>query len=99
VADGLISESGPPNPGVWAFSKSFYRADLDGFTLFHRPIKLAEIFARRRAELEAYFDANRSAGTARRNIFFVRQGGRLQCLNGAYLSEVDDALFEALLSV
>ena len=30
------------------------------------------------------------------NIFFVRQKGRLQCLNGAYLTDVDDELLEAL---
>jgi hypothetical protein len=51
----------------------------------------------RRKQLEAYFAANRLLGNEeKRLLFFVKQAGRLQCLNGAYLSEIDADLFEAL---
>lgn len=32
-----------------------------------------------------------------KNLFFTIQSGRLQCLNGGYLSEVDEALLEIIL--
>ncbi len=93
---GFTTSKRPPQPGDWSYSSDFYRADLDTYTPFHKPISLAAIFSERRAELEHYFNTNKGRGIARRNIFFVRQAGRLQCLNGAYLSEVDGELFEAL---
>jgi putative restriction endonuclease len=54
------------------------------------------VFATRRTDLESYFDSNRARGAEKRNIFYVRQSDRLQCLNGAYLSEIDDELLTAL---
>jgi putative restriction endonuclease len=59
-------------------------------------VNLNDLFASRRRELEEYFDRNRTLGTNRSNLFFVRQRGRLQCLNGAYLSDVDEDLLTAL---
>jgi putative restriction endonuclease len=93
---GYETRSRPPEPGPWAYSQAFYRADLETFTPFHTPVNLLETFAARREVLENYFDNNRQSGASRKNIFFVRQSGRLQCLNGAYLSDVDDELFVAL---
>ena len=94
--DGFQSTRRPPDPREWDYAPAFYRADLAGFTPFHQPVNLSDIFQTRRPELESYFDANRDRGTDKLNIFFVRQAGRLQCLNGAYLSDVDDALLTAL---
>jgi hypothetical protein len=95
-ADGFETSKRPPDARAWSFSSRFYRADLEEFTPFHKPINLGEVFATREAELEKYFDENRASGSEKRNIFFVRQSGRLQCLNGAYLSDVDEDLLEAL---
>ena len=95
VVDGYETELRPPNPGKWGYSQHFYRADLRDFTPFEKSVPLVDVFGTRRGELEKYFESNRSA-RPRRNIFFVRQSGRLQCLNGAYLSEVDEKLFAAL---
>lgn len=95
AGDGFVTTKRPPDAGAWSFSSTFHRADLTDYTPFHTPIKLTQVFAERRAELEAYFDANKVKGE-KKNIFYVRQGGRLQCLNGAYLSEVDDELLIAL---
>jgi len=94
--DGFQSTRRPPDPKEWDYAPAFYRADLTDFTPFHQPINLTDIFQARRAELESYFDANRDRGVEKLNIFFVQQAGRLQCLNGAYLSDADEELLVAL---
>jgi len=94
--DGFQSTKRPPNPGEWDFAPAFFRADLNEFTSFHQPINLVDLFQSRREILEAYFDGNKARGPEKLNIFFVRQSGRLQCLNGAYLSDVDEELLLAL---
>jgi putative restriction endonuclease len=86
----------PPEPGAWNYSNAFYRADLDDFTPFLASVNLTDVFSNRRQELDDYFDSNRKRGSAKQHIFYVRQSGRLQCLNGAYLSTIDDELFRAL---
>jgi putative restriction endonuclease len=96
VGDGFETTKHPPDPKAWSFSNSFLRADLEEFVLFHTPINLTDVFAARRRELEEYFDINKARGAEKINVFFVRQAGRLQCLNGAYLSDVDEKLFAAL---
>ena len=94
--DGFETTRRPPDAKAWEFASSFYRADLTDFTPFHQPVNLDAIFSTRRAELEDYFDRNRARRAERRNIFYVRQAGRLQCLNGAYLSDLDEGLLTAL---
>jgi putative restriction endonuclease len=94
--DGFETSRRPPNPESWDFADKFCRADLTQFTPFHKPINLLNVFASRKTELEVYFEKNRKLGTNGKNIFFVKQSNRLQCLNGAYLSEVDEDLFNAL---
>jgi putative restriction endonuclease len=96
ASDGQETYERPPDPGPWSYAKSFYKADLVDFTPFETPIRLSDIFAVRRNELEAYFDTNRKKGLDKRNLFYVRQSKRLQCLNGAYLSDIDEELFVAL---
>jgi putative restriction endonuclease len=94
--NGFRTTKRPPIPSKWDYANSFYRADLTGFTPFHQPINLADLFAFRQVELNTYFDSNEKSGAEKSNIFFVRQSGRLQCLNGAYLSDVDDELLTSL---
>lgn len=95
AGDGFVTTRRPPDVGAWSFASAFHRADLVDYTPFHAPISLSTIFTTRKRELEEYFDTNK-ARNKRKNIFYVRQAGRLQCLNGAYLSEVDDELLIAL---
>jgi hypothetical protein len=95
-SDGFQSTRRPPDPKEWGYASAFFRADLANFTPFHQPVNLTDIFKDRRSELDQYFDANRDRGTDKLNIFFVRQTGRLQCLNGAYLSDADEDLLVAL---
>ncbi|HTW45634.1 MAG TPA: HNH endonuclease [Acidobacteriaceae bacterium] len=94
--DGFQTTRRPPKAGEWDYADAFYRADLTGFTSFHQPINLTDVFTSRRAELESYFELNNLKGSEKLNVFFVRQSGRLQCLNGAYLSDIDEALLKAL---
>lgn len=95
TGDGFVTTKRPPDAGAWSFASIFHRADLMDYTPFHAPINLTKVFTERRAELDAYFDVNK-ASSEKKNIFYVRQSGRLQCLNGAYLSEVDDELLITL---
>lgn len=95
--DGIETILRPPQPADWGYSKTFYRADLNEFEAFQRPINLNEVFEKRRAELEAYYDRNRKRDSEKRTIFYVKQSGKLQCQNGAYLSEVDEELLEILI--
>jgi putative restriction endonuclease len=95
-SDGEETDERPPEPGEWAYAKTFYRVPLQDFTRFHDPVALYEVFTRRDPELRSYFQANRSAAIKER-LFYVIQAGRLQCLNGAYLSEVSATLARLLL--
>lgn len=94
--DGFITKRRPPTPKIWDHAESYYRADLRNFVVFHEPINLAKLFSARATELQEYFVSNKIRGRNKANIFFVRQSGRLQCLNGAYLSDIDEKLFVAL---
>ncbi len=96
-SNGFETTERPPEAGDWSYATSFYRADLADYTRFHKPVNLTSLFIERREHLEAYFTANRLLGSEeKKHLFFVKQSGRLQCLNGAYLSEVDANLFDAL---
>lgn len=97
IGDGAETRSRPPEAGKWSWAKSFYRADLGDFTAFEQPVNLTEIFVSRREELENYLAINKGRPRFERlNLFYVRQSRRLQCQNGAYLSDVDDRLLIAL---
>ena len=92
-ADGYTTAERPPKPKKWAFAKSFNRVPLRDFVPLASPIPLRRVFSSRDAELRSYFLENsRRSPRHRRHIFFVIQSERLQCLNGAYLSELDSAL-------
>ena len=95
---GYLTHERPPAPGQWRHAQAFYRADLDCFTPFQNPLNLSDLFSARKAHLEAHFDQNATRGRQKRNLFFVKQAGRIQCLNGAYFSDVDDDLLQILFS-
>lgn len=94
--NGFRTTKRPPDPGEWGYAEAFYRADLTGFTPFHTPVNLDLVFQERRPALESYFEVKKNRGAAKTNLFFVKQAGRLQCLNGAYLSDVDEELLMIL---
>ncbi len=98
ATDGYVTTERPPSPGPWAYSTEYYRVQLQSYTLFQTPILLRNVFQRQDAALREYFYANRQKSRIdKQSIFYVIQSGRVQCLNGAYLSEVDDSLLAILL--
>ncbi len=96
TGSGFVTKHRPPVPGQWDFADSFARANLSDFVSFHQEIDLDDVFNEQKAILEDYFDRNKALRASKLNIFYVKQSGRLQCLNGAYLSEVDDELLRLL---
>jgi hypothetical protein len=96
-SDGYIANSRPPLVKGWV-SPEYYRVDLVDFHKFDDPIPLNKVFYQQGKELSPYFKTNDSKPKGKReHLFFVIQRGRLQCLNGAYLSEVSPELANILL--
>ena len=96
--DGFRTTERPPDPGEYSFADSFYRVLLHDFSTFPKPIALRDVFAQQDEALRSYFNENkRGPASQKRRLFYVIQSDRLQCLNGAYLSEVDDVLGNLLL--
>ena len=68
------------------------------FSAFPEPIALKWIFKEHELELAEYFYENKARPAQnKRSLFYVVQSKHLQCLNGAYLSEVDDELLQLLI--
>ena len=94
---GFETDDRPPNLGQWGYSDRFYRANLVHFTPFDQNLNLDDVFTSRKSELEEYYFRNKNLDNkSKKNIFFTRQRERLQCLNGAYLSDVDEELLSIL---
>lgn len=99
-ADCYITSERPPEPRAWSHANQFYRVPLCEYVEFKRKVRLADILAAQEQALTAYHHAHSPAsGPNGRLLFFVPQDGRLQCQNGAYLSEIDDVLLELLLGI
>jgi putative restriction endonuclease len=91
--DGFETTEAPPVLGIWNYAKKFYRVNLKDYRPFNVPIKLRQLFKEKDSEFRHYFIENKGLPKiSRKQIFFVVQGGKLQCLNGAYLSEADSDL-------
>ncbi len=92
-SDGYHTQDRPPIPGQWAYATSFYRVPLTGFVPFLDPIPLRQVFDESSMRLREFFLMNkRRPRRLQEHIFFVVQADRLQCLNGAYLSELGKEL-------
>lgn len=100
IADssGYTTDKRPPEPGEWGFAEQYFKAELRNFSPFASPVLLRDIFVQKRGSLEQYYERNRLRGRHRLNLFYVPQAGRLQCQNGAYMSDLDDELFGILFS-
>jgi hypothetical protein len=96
--DGYETHQRPDIPGQWASSEKFYLVHLENFQEFEQRIVLDDVFRECNHKMRTYFERNKSyKGKHKKRLFYVIQSGRLQCLNGAYLSEVDTELGEILL--
>lgn len=92
-ADCYITTDRPPQPGPWDHASHFYRVPLRDYCPLEDPIPLAGIFERNSEQLIEYHQSHSPASSSNgRFLFYVPQAGRLQCQNGAYLSEVDSEL-------
>lgn len=93
---GFETEDRPPEPGEWGFAERYYRANLTNFKPFSPKVNFKDVIAARKPQLEQYYEKNKTLGREKANIFYARQSGRIQCLNGAYLSDIDDELLTIL---
>ncbi len=92
-ADGYTTSHRPPKPGNWNHATTFYRVPLGDYCPFEEPIPLATLFRDHADKLTNYHHDHSPAGSTKgRFLFYVPQAGRLQCQNGAYLSELDAEL-------
>ena len=84
--DGYITDSLPTDEKhLWDFSKEYFKVDLEHFQYLNPTIKLLDFFEKNDIVLR---DFHKNKGT--KNLFYVIQNDKLQCLNGAYFSEFDE---------
>lgn len=91
--DGHETNERPPEAGDWAYSNSFYRAFLKDLTSLEKPVHLYTVFREKEEAFRAYLGKKKSP----KNLFYTEQSGKLQCLNGGYLSEADEELVALIL--
>lgn len=96
ASNGQVADGRPPNPGEWEYAANYYRAELENNVGFFDPINLVDVFSYRKKQLEEYLYKNRELKADKLNLFYVKQSGRLQCQNGAYLSDADDELLNVI---
>jgi putative restriction endonuclease len=85
----------PPITGQWSYATRFRRVALTEFKPLEEPVSLPEAFGLREHELREYFRANQYR-VPKALLFYVIQADRLQCLNGAYPSQVSSELLNIL---
>lgn len=79
--------------------EELYRIDLANHKTFEIPIRLADVFKDHDAFFRSYFSKNAERKQAKERLFYVVQSKRLQCLNGAYLSQLSPSLLEHLFGI
>lgn len=102
IADssGYETFESPPKPGQWGYSKSYYQVPLIDFHPFLEPILLASLFKEKQEELTEYFNINKLKPTQEKErIFFVIQNNKIQCLNGAYCTEISNDLAKIIFNL
>jgi len=91
--DGYKTPNHPSSPAGWDYARSYYRVPLKEFSPFPLPPLLDDVFSKREDKLKDYLKENRAKpGHERELLFYVLQSGKLQCLQGAYISEVSNRL-------
>jgi len=75
----------------WDFSRMFYKADLKDYQAFSTPVQLFNFFSDNELTLRTIFNANKT-DPAHKHLFYAIQRNKLQCLFGAYFSELDERL-------
>jgi hypothetical protein len=92
--DGHPVDVGPHGP------EKLYRVALQDFTPFDVPFLWKTILGTKERQLRDYFHINEDKkGAAKERLFYVLQNGKLQCLNGAYLSHLSGTLTDLLFGI
>ena len=102
LADGFTTSERPPEPRENGFAIEFNRVDLKDYQPFPNPIPLKSVFQEKDQQLREYFQTNKAKRkNIRKNLFYdeIEIYDRLQCHNGAYLTEVDEQLASILFGV
>lgn len=94
ATDGHETLERPPQAGKWNYATNYFRTLLKDYHTFGTPIFLETFFFEHTAELRKYLHELTEAPI---NRFFVFQNNKLQCLNGAYLSQCDEKLLSFIL--
>lgn len=98
--DGYETLQRPPNPGQWEYAKMFYRLGLRDFSKFAPPVFLKQVFKEKEELLRKYYHTNHNKPKKEKSkLFYVVQSNKLQCLNGAYLSEFDNELLQIIFDI
>lgn len=92
-SDGHSTSEKPPNAGIWAYSATYYRTFLKDYVEFSEPIVLHDLFHNKDFDFRDYHN---NLPAKHKNIFYTIQSGRLQCLNGAYLSQANIKLLSLI---
>lgn len=99
MSDGYITKENPTNnTHEWDFADSYYRANLTDYYKFAPFIKLSDYFFNNNKFLRDIFTQNKLNLTTKKRLFYVIQNNRLQCLNGAYFSELGQRLSNLILN-
>jgi putative restriction endonuclease len=97
LSNGYITKNRPTIEKEWK-GFEYYRVDLADYQKFADPILLISVFDQQRELLTEYYKKNTNKSKIQReHLFFVIQRSKLQCLNGAYLSEVNPELAAIIL--
>lgn len=79
--------------------EKLYRIDLVNHKTFENQIGLAEVLEKHDAFFRSYFSKNAEQKEAKERLFYVVQSNRLQCLNGAYFSQLSSSLLEHIFGI
>lgn len=90
LTDGYKSSERPPDPGQWGHNTEFYRVDLEDYVEMEFKVSLDDLFVYQKEPLIEFYKTLPKP----KNVFYVLQGGKLRCLEGAYLSKCPPGLLE-----
>lgn len=86
-------DEGPEGPA------ELYRVELTDHIVFPQPVQLITALNIQENALLNYYKNNAQKASTKERLFYVYQNKKLQCLNGAYLSQLSSELLELLLGI
>jgi len=100
LTDGYTTQEKPTHDThEWDFIDSYYRVDLNDYQPFAKPINLSDYFLKNNKILRDFFTKNKLDTASKQRLFYVIQRNKLQCLNGAYFSELGQQLSRLIIGI